>query len=606
MLSTGRSTPTQSQDTLEDALINRIADLYRDLVGGFREIVRDQLKRRNIARLRSEARESWRRTLDYLQSKGQHPDLIVHIQDQMLPLIETEDLSRSIFAIFFFNDERTQMKRAWCPRDAHVLSDIGFPYSAVRPVTEGLPGIPGLSRWAVPLSDKKRKGVRGDLRHQHCANLTELQFRQQVYVPEGDWLIGIKSVIFLGVPVRESDHSKRVGQICICSPIPNLFGRRDLWENNQGASSFFRPYLESVPQVVEKDRPFCEVFQDCVRYRQTSANRLAEAWMFQTVGLTHKHRDEAEEMNLQWCLPVERFLDFADKSGALQPIIEEFNRLHQGNNTTAQTLLNNLAMIRSSVDGQRRFYEFLSHYSYRCQQDLGLQSSLVVEKLRKIDLEMERDEKRRITYESLSDFQTHIAELTSLISLFRRGFGPLEWEPANEWHSIGPFPERGAIEYIFYELLENAEKRKPNASSIRCSAHVLSNAERKDMLCFSITNEIRIVPVKARRCDQCGKSETGLRRFRTMNLCDHCLPNRVKSFFEQGDCWWPQKTGSFGLFMIKQFVEQFYEGSLLAKSVRRGSAYEITFYLELPMHHKPGPKGEQHNGQYADSRSLLR
>lgn len=578
MASTIVSSTNAAQNTLADELINRIAKLYPSLAKGFRKIVRQNLKPGDVEILRQEARESWRRTIEHLDSQKEHARLVEHIRNKILPLLEIDDLAQSIFLIFFFQDERTQLKRAWCPKDVFVLKSLGFPYEDVFPVTEGLPGVAlGLSRWEVPLSKQQGRGLKGDLSHQHCADLTKDQFENQIHVPKGDWFIGIKSVVFLGVPVSTPDPADRIGQICICSPIPNLFGRKDIWEKDRLAARFFKPFVESVPQVIEKPRPFCKVFEDCVSYRQTSENRLAEALMFQTMGLTHKHRREASNVRVLWGEPIEKFLEFAIQDPSFEKIIANYNRQPRSINTSGRMLLDKIASIRKNAVEQLRFYEFLREFSHTYQPENNAAFTGDSE-----NRQSALDPETYLQYNSFGSFQKHIEHIAHSINDGEK----LRWKDPVEWKPIGPYLAKDAVEYIFYELLENALKRKPPDGVVQCTARTFVDANQKETLAFSVSNELFVVMKHVSkpgiRCDRCGEFFTRVASLKNRTLCSRCFHVEVIEFFKE-ECWWPQRTSGFGLFMIKRFVEQYYRGKLSAQCRRKNSRVEVTFSLELPV-----------------------
>jgi hypothetical protein len=561
--------------TLEDALFDRIAKRYHELIGKFRDVLNRQLEARNSAQLRSEALTSWQRVLDHLAGKREHSLLRDHIKGEILPFVERTSLADTIFVMFFFADRGAGLKRAWCPRSPEILKGLGFPYT-VDAVAKGLDFVPGLPRWEVPLSSDKGKGLRGDLRHQHCSDLSELQFQRQVFVPEGDWLVGIKSAVFLGVPVREEDWGLRVGQICLASPVPNLFGEQDIWEDDRQAGDFFAAYVNEVPTVTEPVRKFCDLFKDCVDYRETGATQLAMAWMSQTVGLTHKHRAEAETVRDQCCGSLDRFFEFAYKQRSFRNLVQRFDRLHPRDSIGSLSLRDRVTKIRSITEDQLAFYEFLRHYSYLCQRKLGVPSELIEKKLRHIRGVISKDRNRSITFGSFETFERHV-ELTG------HRFGPIEWERSARWESAS-FKEAGAITYILYQLLENAHRHKSDASAIRCSARTFVDASERKMLEFNISNEVRMLPADERQgtCGRCGKQSRSRYYFTDRDRCRSCTIQALVEFFNNDGWRWPQKSDGFGLFMVREFIVEFYGGTLKAETQRTRGAVKVAFVLQLP------------------------
>lgn len=577
---------TGPADTLEDALIRRIAiEHYPKLRESFQKIIRQQLDADRHAVLKKTAINSWRQTLAHLKGAGGNPALIQHISTQILPFIRgQEDLAKTLFLILFFKDDLRQVKRAWCPSDDNVLTNLGFPY-AMKPVTRGLPGIRGLATWEVEFTEEDRRGLRGNLKHQYCSDLTHDQFHQSTYHPEGDWLVGIKSAIFLGVPVAEPDFRGRVGQICLGSPVPNLFGNKDQREGEPESDDFFRQYLDRVP-LVQETRPFCQVFQDCVTYRETGASQLASAWMIQTVALTHKHRREAMYMDSRASV-LDDFLRFALDDPRLRGLVDDFNRTSDLPALRPKTLAGEISFLRSRIASQRRFYEFLRHFSYQCLREVGAPPALIDAKLRDLDADIAATDSDRITsFKTQRDFRRYIRDLVSFIATVReRPFQRVEWVQDTAWEPLIDIQESGAIEYVIYQLLDNAEKNSPRNAPIICSAKSYLDESGDCMLEFTLSNRIRLprpTDVPGTACSRCTHIVSSVATFKEKAFCADCLSPAIREFFDRNRWSSPKHTGGFGLFLVQQFVELFYNGRLSAR-VENTLPFSVSFSLAVPV-----------------------
>lgn len=590
-MTTRAQIPEGPADSLEDALIRRIAtDYYPKLQRSFRDVIREQLNPHRQASLKERAIIDWQTTAAHPKAR-QHPDLVAHIAAQIIPFLQFQtDLAETLFLVIFFKDDLRHVKRAWCPSDEGVLRGLGFPYN-IKEATKGLGLIRGLATWEVDFTEEDHRGLRGNLKHQYCSDLTQDQFQQSTYHPEGDWLVGIKSAVFLGIPVAESDFGRRVGQLCLASPVPNLFGDDDHREEEPEADSFFQPYLDCVPRITEP-RPFCHIFQDCVMYRETGASQLASAWMIQTVALTHKHRREALYMDSR-ASRLEHFLGFALKDSRFKEVVADYNARFPLETLRPKDLKSDISFLRDRISSQRRFYEFLRHFSHQCLKGVGAPRGLIDARLQGLDSDIEdTDHDRLISFKHQRDFRRYIRVLASFIAKVReRPFQKIQWPATTTWEPLIDIHESGAIEFVIYQLLDNAEKNSPRNEPLTCSATTYRDESGDFMLIFELSNRIRVQQTETPggACSRCFKKAPSNSVFKERIFCADCLGHELKEFFEKNHWASPRHTGGFGLFLVHQFVEQFYNGSLSAK-ILDGLPLSASFTLAIPV------KTSQHRG----------
>jgi hypothetical protein len=550
---------TPPYETLENVLANDIANFYYlPLLGALQNQLAGRVKAAGLSRLKDHAIAQWRLTAQETR--------VLEVRDfiltETIPSIEKSDsLVDQVFLLFFFVDTVTGRKRFWCPGSDQILKSLGRPYDQPLAV-QGTAGVTGLRNWEVPLSSQQITGIRGDLTHQYIADLTEDQLAGRTYNPAGDFLVGIKSVVFIGLPV-EQEPDKRLGQTCICSTVPGLFGDEDFRETDLNSSRFFRPYVELVNNVKpagQKEFPsFPQYFEIQARYREQGASSLARNWIYQTIGLRHKNRIEAEYIAYTGYQRIKRLLDAVGRHHALPEILSQLNEggiIGGINDIQAE-----LDLIRETELSRLRFYAFLSRFGHYALGDARVATQ---------DADHEAPQ-------SCAAFVDRMRQLTDQIRLTISSCPELDLRLTDGVMAKVARLDWGAFEFILHQLLENAAD-KGTGESIGMEVRVVG-----DNVVFEVSNSIKLI---AR--DQPGGRvwcEDQSDQYYQLGgkadwLCASCLRQKLKDMFDRGDCWEPTLNGKrFGLFMIKNFIEAYYGGFTKATSWQKGGQHGVTFTI---------------------------
>jgi hypothetical protein len=578
-------------NTLENTLIKRLAqDFYPQLLNGFKDAQSKMFPDASRTILRHNALQAWTSTIQRLNERKNHPELVQHIKNNILPKIEASDPNDTLFLVLFIRDRLAMLKRAWCPTEEDDLKKLGFPYDLVEPVTHGLDGILGLSKWEVPLTDEVNVGLKAGFQHQYRHDLTRAQFEGHTYTPEGDWLIGIRSSLYLGIPV-DSKPTERFGQLCVCSPVPGMFGNVDITEELN--TTFFGDFGEIIKQATDI-QPFSEAFGDLARYRETSALEMATAWKLQMFGLTHKHRRDFNYLELRPCELLEKFFDFASNRTDFKKLVQHFNQGFAPFRASSATFRTEVGILRNTIQGTRRFYEFLRNYSQISLHAEGSVSRKEMHQKRAITkTEFISDPTRKISFPTFRDFKKWADNLAFQAAKgLRRSHRLLRWTGASNWEPIIDLAESGAIEYIIFQLLENAIKYAPRGDRVIAAARARRDPATKAVeLQFIVENCLQpkfVTKSPKSACSQCGQIRSQLASFKDAYLCKQCFPVVVSTFLRNGNWRSPQLSQRYGLFLIYRFISDFYGGSLEANAGRIPGALipgslKVTFRLTLPV-----------------------
>lgn len=215
------------ESTIADILAS---EFYTQCVGQLRQSL-CRLSEFDRAKLREAAVSSWVRTASVLRGRGN--ELLAEHVSCHIERVRNEPLESSIFLLFFYPDHPAMELRFWCPANPEIVRDLGVPYSEPTMV-HGIPAaqVLGLRYWTFPI-EPGRPGLLGLTGPEYQSDLTEDQIAGRTTYPEGDWLVGVKSVVYLpiskttgfiaGGPFRWEECST---VICVCSSVPKLFGGR--------------------------------------------------------------------------------------------------------------------------------------------------------------------------------------------------------------------------------------------------------------------------------------------------------------------------------------------------------------------------------------------
>jgi hypothetical protein len=262
-----------------------------------------------------------------------------------------------------------------------------------------------------------------------------------------------------------------------------------------------------------------------------AAEQRAKDWMNIFAGLKHGFRFECDVLKM-CCSKLKEVITNAD-----------FQRY--------------IDFIDVSTERRRRFFEFLNHIAYK-----GLGNERKIQQL----LEENRaDPKRRLELSEKADFIKFIKEQIKDIEIWEGR----PWPELSYYYEISQpicLLEKGAIEYMLYELLTNASSHGLR-ETITCTIKTKINE-----LYFQIANTPRIEKkiFLAEEDENCGHlNDTYFRIFSEGGIwfCKNCFPQHFKKFFDE-ECLIPGKGGGsgLGLYLIDFYVKQFYIGSLIKEA----------------------------------------
>jgi signal transduction histidine kinase len=283
--------------SLENAIADALARwFYVGFVQNVRTLVRESAV--DDKHLRGHARDSWNEIATHLRGASR-PVLAQHVARHIRRIFSAK-IEDCVFLLFFYPDEGFRNLRFWCPADQQIRAGLGVPYSE-QTMVDGIAEerIDGIWNW-TSAAQPDRVGLMRITSPRYRNDLTADQLAGRTSHPEFDWLVGVKSAVYLPVsrsggffresgPTGLASWTDFSAMVCICSPIPNLFGDRS-FERYRDEPSFFERVIVPLERVQQHVR-----FSDAValllpleaRARQDHEAQLELAYR----GMDHEFRN---------------------------------------------------------------------------------------------------------------------------------------------------------------------------------------------------------------------------------------------------------------------------------------------------------------------------
>jgi len=249
---------------LESGLGIVIKELSSDLKSDISKMIKWRLN--NMDSLRREARKRWEeskeRARSWIKPRGRDPyfSCIERLIDRQIKLIQRKEIGALFFVLLLYQDRSSPGRPLiyWCPANERF-----YPYSEevisginIRKRDGKILHIPGLKDIQIPTVVRRASKVEGIRRSVlerntfYYKDLTEYQLEGLTYKLYFDYLIGIKSCVF--IPIPESgryeyplEEGDLIGVACFCSPIPGYFGEDDR-KGYEGNEEFFEGYIRAL------------------------------------------------------------------------------------------------------------------------------------------------------------------------------------------------------------------------------------------------------------------------------------------------------------------------------------------------------------------------
>lgn len=572
-IASGRS---ESQQTVQECAADFLSNAFVEpVMTEVRKEAKKLLQDRNLSTLKSQTLETWRNTIEFVRNKKQNEKLAKHIEQTIIPYIESlSELTDSIFILFFFIKDKRAIY--WCPNKEDVLLRLGFPYNKDE-IIRGIGSVRGISAWDV--SNNAETGLVGNDERLYLPNLTVLGFEEnKLTYPEADWLVGNACTVYISISCQ------RKAKVCFCSPIVGLFGPKKINDKDHESEEFFKFFTTIIDK--HSKMKFDTIVDLLLKIYDSNEEEGIKTWMYHTIGLKHKHRAEASYYDSYIFPLLNDFINIVEHHKSGKEILNILNESRQsGSRKTIDSfskLTDTVDFLQSTTRKRKAFYEFLNHMGHRALR--------LEDKAKQSKDEMQADPERLLELRTFEDFEIWIRELANAMSTVNnKPFPQLEFGNPDEWLPLSRAPEKGAFEYILYQWLENAVNHGDRRRPIVCKGKVTKNGESPGaMLEFEVKNwliKVRAEDAQSEIKSQktCGHVSAEYFELSAQLQCEPCIQEHGQELFEHGACWDPAQTRGYGLAMIKLYVEKFYGGSTRASLAKSSEGFAVSFQLAVPL-----------------------